>query len=484
MALDCPVHKQALHNQGKSYVTSFTSGKKLPYKLAESISEQPVIPSSNLFSDFPDSESKGVRLPTVSECAAHLELLETFYVLRQRILRSAKMDSAMGVVPERETKTGTNNDTKVLKDPRLWEKRQIKWPVFVEFAVVRFLVWRSTISRTHPESRSDGRAGMVKEFFLPPVDVLMVWHALMLNPRLFRAHCEAEPLYRMAMPWRKVGELIDGNTWVLALPDTAKTNFESHTNLSADLFAFLEAWPPVPETDTTQPNGGTPVVGLQVPRATALTLDAKANPPTGPKFITEGRPEIHTYIDQFKRASETDLAVQLRDAVIRQTSFIDKMNNHLWIRSPFVSSTLRRGISRYEKFLELMRLHPRQMFVPTLDIDLAWHTHQCQAYMYAKGTNKMVGRFINHDDSIEQDKLSDGSGVTRNMWRVRYGTEYRVCGCWDCEGLVSVLESAEGEKNEMENIVRKVAGQVMYHRAVEAARRAGGKLPKFPMEVL
>ncbi|EAQ93738.1 hypothetical protein CHGG_01973 [Chaetomium globosum CBS 148.51] len=397
MGLDSPVHMQALHTRGKSTISSFTGGKKLPYVLAEAKSEQPVIPSPDLFSDFPDHKATGFRLPTISECAAHLELLETFYVLRQRILRSQKIDGAMGIVPERETKTGVNYDKKTLKDPKLWEKRQKKWPAFVEFAVIRFLVWRRTL-QTLQERQPGETGGTTREFYLPPVDVLMVWHALMLNPLLFFKHFHGKPLYNMAMPWRKVAELIDSNAWVLTLPETASAKFESDTALSTDLFAFLERWPPVPDlntgTDSTKPNNERPLA-VPVPRATAMKLAVDANAPAAdPQFTIEGHPEIQKYFDEFKRASETDLAAQLRDAVIRQTSFIDKMNNRLWIRSPFVSSTLRRGIGRYEKFLELMRVYPGRMFVPTLDIDLAWHTHQCQGSLYAKGTIKMGVRVL------------------------------------------------------------------------------------------
>jgi hypothetical protein len=461
MAFDCSEHKQALHGHARSFTISSTSSGKSVYKLAQSEIEQPFIPSPELFSDFPEPGLKGVRLPRIAECATHLELLETFYVLRQRILRSQKLDDAMGVIPQRETKTGVDNKPKEFKDPKLWEKRQIKWPAFIEFAVVRFLAWRGTL-QTQPEAQTT-------EFYLPPVDVLMVWYSLMLNPRLFRSHCQAEPLYKLSMPWRKVHERINNNTWVLSLPAAARTKFETDTGLSADLFAFLEAWPPL--SDTT------------VPRATALTLDGKTNSRQTRIAPVEGHPEIQTYFELFRRASETDLVVQLRGAVFRQTSFIDKMNNHLWIRSPFVSGTLRRAVPRYEKFLELMRVYPGKMFVPTLDIDLVWHTHQCQAHLYAKGTRETVGRFINHDDSIAKPRLKDGSATTRGLWRVRYGTEYRICGCWDCEGLISLLESAE-ENQGMEDIVKKVGEEVSYYRAVEVARRKGDRLPRFPREVL
>lgn len=70
------------------------------------------------------------------------------------------------------------------------------------------------------------------------------------------------------------------------------------------------------------------------------------------------------------------------------------MNGQLWIRSPALSGTLRRATDRYAKFLHLLKRKAPPLgedgsgktivlgaiIVPTLDIDLVWHTHQCSAY--------------------------------------------------------------------------------------------------------
>jgi hypothetical protein len=37
---------------------------------------------------------------------------------------------------------------------------------------------------------------------------------------------------------------------------------------------------------------------------------------------------------------------------------------------------------------------PASFFVPTLDIDLVWHTHQLASDNYAKETKTFVGRFV------------------------------------------------------------------------------------------
>jgi hypothetical protein len=45
-------------------------------------------------------------------------------------------------------------------------------------------------------------------------------------------------------------------------------------------------------------------------------------------------------------------------------------------------------------FLDLMSTSPGSFLVPTLDIDLVWHTHQLMAHKYDTDCRELVGRFI------------------------------------------------------------------------------------------
>ena len=42
-----------------------------------------------------------------------------------------------------------------------------------------------------------------------------------------------------------------------------------------------------------------------------------------------------------------------------------------------------------------MSSKPKMMLVPTLDIDLAWHTHQMMAMRYSDDCLCYVGRYVN-----------------------------------------------------------------------------------------
>jgi len=178
--------------------------------------------------------------------------------------------------------------------------------------------------------------------------------------------------------------------------------------------------------------------------------------------------------------SQSIAALRLTDAVTRQLSFVDKMEWALWIRSPAFEGTLQRAVDRYSKFLRLFKWYPNTMFVPTLDIDLVWHTHQLSASHYRAATIKHAGRFIDHDDKLAQPTLDTGLDKTKQLFRIRFGKEYLVCTCWDCEAILSTVTEPprDGEAPlDMDAVAQKVADDVTYYRATEIARRAKKPLP-------
>jgi len=109
-----------------------------------------------------------------------------------------------------------------------------------------------------------------------------------------------------------------------------------------------------------------------------------------------------------------------------------------------------------------------------------WHTHQCAPSRYFSATQELAGKFVNHDDSIVEDKLDTGLKETRNLYRVRFGQEYLICGCWDCEALLSAVERSEKqseEERDLESLAKEVGADVAYYRAVEVARRKKEPIP-------
>lgn len=51
-------------------------------------------------------------------------------------------------------------------------------------------------------------------------------------------------------------------------------------------------------------------------------------------------------------------------------------------------------IDWFLRFLDLTASEPNSFFVPTVDIDLAWHTHQLNSKRYASDCKTYVGYYI------------------------------------------------------------------------------------------
>ncbi|CAP60953.1 uncharacterized protein PODANS_2_13530 [Podospora anserina S mat+] len=502
MTLACRNTQEVLHNGSKAVLrTCINNTINPPYQSARNPEEEPVIPDTTVFeqdnASLPLAHAE--RLPTVAECAIHLELLETLFHLRQQILQSGDIDKTMGTTPNRQTKTGYNGDTKTFKDDTLESRRQTKWPRFIEFAVVRFLDWRARLAK-------EGDKG--DAFTLPPLDVIMVWHTFLLNPLLFNKHCRTEKLYEFPLPWQAIHKCINNGDWSFAPQAEAGAD-------SLSLFELFSTWDSYLADqrsdvksklslasigtdlfDTTQTDSASATRTSNFPSILS-SLTSSSTRTQKPQHITREDLEtlpatnpVRAHVEMFLSV-DVNLARELKAAVLRQNSFVDKMHSHLWIRSPSLQDTLARSLSRYSQFLLLMRRNRGKMMVPTLDIDLAWHTHQCAASGYVQETKKRVGRFVNHDDSIGKGDLDTGSGETRRLWRLQFGGEYHICGCWDCEMLTSEIEKEfkyrggaddEDEKYQidMQAVAERVDNKVRFYRAVEAARRKGHALPVMP----
>ncbi|KAG8985449.1 hypothetical protein FRB94_004854 [Tulasnella sp. JGI-2019a] len=124
-------------------------------------------------------------------------------------------------------------------------------------------------------------------------------------------------------------------------------------------------------------------------------------------------------------------SIDLASAVLRQMSFIEKMVRLGWTeegRFEEDHNTLTRCVVRYHAFLDLMITTPGNFVVPTLDIDLAWHTHQLLCTSYRKLFDLMQ-MIPDHDDKITQETISTAYDQTAKAWEAKFSVPYSVCGC-------------------------------------------------------
>lgn len=473
MALVSTADLHALHNTSnqissciKNSTTLSKYGPKLwetpRYLQASSTDLEPEIPSIQIFEGL-DTQERTDHLPSIATCAVHLEFLAALHELHRRVFESEDLDKVFGIKVVKETVV-RQGVTVELKDKTLSQKRQVKWETFVEMAVVRFEAWWNLggpgILVNHAGQNDSLHCS---EVFLPPLDVLMVWHSYLLNPRWFRrdGKVRKNPIpYQHDFPWLAIHQSLNPADWTFYLSKASTTAFKTATSLEPDLFQNLLEWQCYP-VDVVKDLVQSMQCSLSVSEADNLCKKVRTPEQQLLKCVA---------------SSTRSYGESLRDAVLRQVSFVDKMWDKLWIRSPALESTIRRARSRYNNFLRLFKLYPTTMFVPTLDIDLVWHTHQCSPSQYYTATQDLAGKFVNHDDSIVQQKLDTSLQDTKNLYRMRFGQEYHICGCWDCEALQAVIEKS-GKEVDWKAIAKQVGENVAYYRAVEVARRKKEPIP-------
>lgn len=115
----------------------------------------------------------------------------------------------------------------------------------------------------------------------------------------------------------------------------------------------------------------------------------------------------------------------------RQEVFIDKMVELNWLMSPCIKETVLESIQRYIRFFSLIK-DSNHGVVPTLDIDLIWHTHQLFQNKYFKYYRKISGSIVDHNDKIEVNRLDTSFAKTCKLYKEKFKQDYSICFCWYC----------------------------------------------------
>lgn len=107
-----------------------------------------------------------------------------------------------------------------------------------------------------------------------------------------------------------------------------------------------------------------------------------------------------------------DLSIDLVAASLRQREFATKITSNA-CKGIDTPQALQRSTTRYHKFLLLMNRKSNSKdrkiaLVPTLDIDLSWHTHQLNAVSYREWCVEHLGVAVNHDDTVAKENLDNG----------------------------------------------------------------------------
>jgi Glycine-rich domain-containing protein-like len=123
-----------------------------------------------------------------------------------------------------------------------------------------------------------------------------------------------------------------------------------------------------------------------------------------------------------------NFSIDLVAAALRQREFARRITGPECegIDSP---GSLMNATSRYHKFLLLMKRskdkkNKKIPLVPTMDIDLSWHTHQLYAVAYRSWCVQHLGMAVNHDDTVSEEDLNPSFKETVSAWAKAYREPY------------------------------------------------------------
>lgn len=90
-----------------------------------------------------------------------------------------------------------------------------------------------------------------------------------------------------------------------------------------------------------------------------------------------------------------------------------------------------RRVIKYKRFMGFMTSRLDSITVPTLDVDLIWHTNQLRPSTYYQLCMTLTDdHFVDHDDKIGETNLHDVFAKTTRACQKKYKKPYSECTCW------------------------------------------------------
>ncbi|KAG0312214.1 hypothetical protein BGZ97_011362 [Linnemannia gamsii] len=162
---------------------------------------------------------------------------------------------------------------------------------------------------------------------------------------------------------------------------------------------------------------------------------------------------------------EDRLSIDLVAGALRQRDFQKAMmvtGGLAWCQP----QVLQRTLDRYKKFMLLAKAESRQTdgshtvsgpglgagqpgrhaLVPTLDIDLAWHTHMLSPAHYRHFQLVHYGRVLNHDDTVQATSTMTKQDFVRtaDLWQELYQERYSSQQAWKSRFVVTPQKVCAG----------------------------------------
>ncbi|RYP64537.1 hypothetical protein DL771_008726 [Monosporascus sp. 5C6A] len=379
------------------------------------------------------------------------------------------------------------------------DESQRRWDLLVRLAASRFGAWWANIDKTlnhamaytpssyyqmptsysppYPFASDGNNPGIIQlaPNYLPPLDVLLVWYALILDPDYstrspYNAACRqhASPsvvsrLQHLCFPWPAIRDVIDLRTMRYELPRAAASLFRTLSGQSADVLEYLAA----PPAYTPHADGG------------LLFGSSLGSPDSSPTT-------------EIPAAAGPDL---LFAAVKRQEPFFARALATDWLRAPSLEGSLRRAGWAYLRHLVLYDeplwrdSHDSDAVAdsaPALPfgIELMWRTHRLYPLQY---------RLFHEGHAVRDLRTAVPPLRDRHSKIPPHQDEApQVCVCWTCErirdeepGFAYDASAAADEPRYDVALLRGLSSEQLraiqedlgFYHAVREARTLGLPLP-------
>ena len=220
------------------------------------------------------------------------------------------------------------------------------------------------------------------ENLIPPLDIAYVWHVHRLAPLIYSKFSRQH--------FHKILNSVS--------PFAFQTNKSTSTSSSS--------------------NNATSIIISEAARLRTRLL-WKQHTNNAPFFLSSNTttPVIKLFVGEYDVAS----------AARRQSAFYKKISLPIYSSNEFLTFS----IKQYEHFLLLIKESRRRGIpsasVPSVSIDLVWHTHQLlSTTTYVQETSNILeGRPLNHDDNLEAKQSTDETSqqweTTKDLWFEMFG---------------------------------------------------------------
>lgn len=363
---------------------------KLPsvYPTSQPGAKQPVIPDPRVFANVFSipTEFEPVRVetllayPDASHAAVHLALLECFRNLRAS---ARALDVSVVQPPSYNEKSTAGSSSEAAPLPE-----SQRWDFLIKLAVTRFTAWWSNIDMVlnHASVYSHHAGGHVAvqltKDYLPPLDILLVWYALILNTTAYDAACQAHDgdvarLKKLCFPWPAIRDVIDMEKMEYTLPRSAQNLFQNLSSQSCDILTYLNSPP--------------------------------------------------AYTDSGKDLCKIDLFGQVK----KYSDFVNESHRRLWIRSPALHGSLSRAGGEYLDF------HLRE---PNVDEEDAWESLSFGVRLFWRTHRLFPRQYKAFLAEIGKNNAASSQGSKDDLKIILDGEDDQIessqyCCCWICERI-------------------------------------------------